>query len=178
MIAPVLQTERLILRAPVQADLDAWAAFMADPEAARYVGGEQPRTVVWRQMAVMTGSWRLKGFGMFSVVDKASGDWIGRAGCWEPEGWPGKEVGWGFRREVRRRGYATEAATAVMDWAFDSLDWSEAIHVITAANLRSAALAKRLGSSLIGSCQLPPPLPAGPVDIWGQTRAQWRARRT
>ena len=45
MIGPTLATERLILRPPVQADLDAWAACMGDEEAQRYLGGAQPREV-------------------------------------------------------------------------------------------------------------------------------------
>ena len=104
MLGPVLETERLILRPPVQADLDGWAEFMADARSARFVGGVQPRAASWRFMATMTGSWALLGFGMFSVIEKASGRWAGRLGPWMPEGWPGTEVGWGVHPAFQGRG--------------------------------------------------------------------------
>ena len=46
----------------------------------------------------MPGAWVLQGFGMFSVVEKSSGRWLGQAGPWKPEGWPGNEIGWTFHR--------------------------------------------------------------------------------
>ena len=82
---------------------------------------------------------------MFSVIEKASGRWVGRLGPWQPEDWPGTEVGWGLAREVWGRGYATEGAAACMDYAFDVLGWTEAIHTIEPDNLASQAVAKRLG---------------------------------
>ena len=73
MLGPTIETSRLILRPPIEEDLDGWAAFTADEEAVRYLGGPQPRETAWRFMAAMAGSWALKGFGMFSVVEKESG---------------------------------------------------------------------------------------------------------
>ena len=118
MIGTTLETERLILRPPVEADLDGWAALHADEDSARFIGGPLERAAAWRAMAAMTGSWWLRGLGMFSVVEKATGRWIGRLGPWQPEGWPGTEVGWGLRREAWGRGFATEGAAAAIDWAF------------------------------------------------------------
>ena len=46
-LGPTLQTARLVLRPPVQADLDAWASSMADEETQRYIGGVQPRAAAW-----------------------------------------------------------------------------------------------------------------------------------
>ncbi len=104
---PTLETERLILRAPRESDLDGYAALMADEESARHIGGVMPRSAVWRGMATMAGSWMLRGFAMFSVIEKHSGAWVGRIGPWAPEAWPGTEVGWGLLRErataLRRR---------------------------------------------------------------------------
>ena len=118
----------------------------------------------------------MQGFAMFSVVEKASGEWIGQTGPWQPEGWPGTEVGWSFKRSSWGRGYAMEAATAAIDWAFDHLQWSEVIHSIDPDNRASQALAARLGSSNRGPGRLPPPLEDHPIEIWGQTREQWLAR--
>ncbi|MDB5426266.1 MAG: N-acetyltransferase, partial [Phenylobacterium sp.] len=47
-LAPILETDRLILRAPVAEDFEAWAAFAADEETMRHLGGPQARSVAWR----------------------------------------------------------------------------------------------------------------------------------
>jgi RimJ/RimL family protein N-acetyltransferase len=173
--APVLETERLILRVPRIEDFDGWAAFYADAETMRHLDGPQPPEAAWRALATMVGCWALCGFGMFSVIHRESGRWIGRVGPWKPQGWPGDEVGWGILREFEGQGFAYEASVATIDWAFDVLGWSNVIHCIPEANVRSAALAQRLGSSRQRQVTLPPP--AGTkVWMWGQTREQWRAR--
>lgn len=177
MLGPTLETDRLFLRPPVEEDLDGWAAFMGDEASARYVGGVQARPAAWRGMAAMTGSWALRGFGMFSVVEKESGRWVGRLGPWSPEGWPGTEVGWGILREFWGKGYASEGAAAAMDWAFDTLGWSDIIHCIDPDNEGSIGVAERLGSVNRGPGKLPAPFETYPVDLWGQTREQWRQRR-
>jgi RimJ/RimL family protein N-acetyltransferase len=68
---------------------------MGDPQASRFIGGPVPRAAAWRGFMAMAGAWSLQGFAMFSMIDKASGRWIGRTGPWQPEGWPGTEVGLG-----------------------------------------------------------------------------------
>jgi RimJ/RimL family protein N-acetyltransferase len=173
---PILETERLILRAPEPADFEAWAAFCADEETARYLGGRQDRIGAWRIMSGMAGAWFSRGFSMFSVVEKETGRWVGRVGPWQPEGWPGTEVGWGIARECWGRGYATEAAEATIDWAFAALDWTEVIHTIEPANVNSQKVAQRLGSRILRQAVLPPPLNVA-VDCWGQSREAWRARK-
>lgn len=174
---PTLETERLILRPPADTDLDRWAQMMDDPVAARFIGGQQPRATAWRFMATMAGSWALNGFGMFSLIEKASGQWLGRIGPWRPEGWPGTEVGWGLHPEAWGRGYAVEAATATIDWVVDHLGWTDVIHCIDPENTPSQAVAQRLGSLNRGAGRLPPPFEDHVVEIWGQTADQWRARR-
>jgi RimJ/RimL family protein N-acetyltransferase len=169
-------TPRLLLRPTQVSDFESWAAFMADPEATRFLGGAQPRALAWRGFMTMAGAWHLQGFGMFSVIERSSGRWVGRLGTWMPEGWPGTEVGWGIIRECWGRGYAVEGATAAIDWAFDELAWSEVIHAIDSKNAASQAVARKLGSELTGTARLPEPIDT-PVEIWGQSRAAWRARR-
>jgi RimJ/RimL family protein N-acetyltransferase len=171
-----IETERLVLRPPRLEDFDAWAGLMNDAEAARFIGGVQPRAVAWRGLMTMAGAWNLQGFAMFSVIEKSTGRWIGRLGPWMPEGWPGTEVGWGLVRDCWGKGYATEGATAAIDWVFATLGWVEVIHLIAADNLASQAVAKRLGSQNRGRVRMPPPFDAEQADVWGQSRSQWSAR--
>jgi RimJ/RimL family protein N-acetyltransferase len=171
-----IETERLVLRPPRLEDLDAWAGLMSDAEAARFIGGVQPRALAWRGLMTMAGAWNLQGFAMFSVIEKSTGRWIGRLGPWMPEGWPGTEVGWGLVRDCWGKGYATEGATAAIDWVFATLDWVEVIHLIAADNLASQAVAKRLGSQNRGRVRMPAPYESEQADVWGQSRSEWFAR--
>ena len=172
-----IQSARLTLRPVRFEDFDGWAALMADPEASRFIGGPQPRSVAWRGFMSVAGAWHLTGCSMFSVVEKASGRWIGRVGPWQPEGWPGPEVGWAIVRDCWGRGYATEAATAAIDWAFAALGWGEVIHTINPENVLSQSVARKLGARNRGAGRLPPPYEQVAVDIWGQSRAEWDRTR-
>jgi RimJ/RimL family protein N-acetyltransferase len=181
MIGPTLETARLILRPPAQEDFDGFVAMGSDPETMRYLGGVKPPDAIWRQMASLTGSWVLLGFAMFSVIEKASGQWIGRLGPWQPGGergnWPGTEVGWGLLASATGKGYAQEGATAAIDWAFDTLGWDNVIHCIDKDNAPSIALAQRLGSQVQREgVRLPAPFDNNFVDVYGQSRAAWKAR--
>ena len=71
-----LDTPRLILRVPRLADLDAFAALMADEETARFIGGVAARAVTWRALMTMIGAWHETGVSMFSVFEKATGRWV------------------------------------------------------------------------------------------------------
>ena len=62
-----------------------------------------------------------------------------------------------------------------MDFAFDRLGWNEVIHTILPENERSQAVAKRLGSRLLRPGHLPAPIDID-LDVWGQSRAEWKAR--
>jgi RimJ/RimL family protein N-acetyltransferase len=173
---PALETERLILRCVREDDLDGFAAMAADAEAMKFLGGVKSRAEVWRSVASLAGSWVLKGYSMFSVVEKTSGSWIGRIGPWSPEGWPGTEIAWGLTRSAWGQGYAAEAANAAIDFAFERLGWDEVIHTIDPDNAPSIVLAKRVGSRFLRRGRLPEPISLD-LDVWGQGRADWLARR-
>ncbi len=180
-LGPTLLTPRLILRPPTQEDFDAFASMALEEDTMRFIGGTAARDAAWRTMATMAGSWALLGFSMFSVLERETGEWIGRLGPWRPGGtegnWPGNEVGWGLKRSAMGRGYAAEGATAAIDWAFDHLGWDHVIHSIQEENAPSIALALRLGSTLEREdVSLPAPYEAVKVDIYGQSRTRWRAR--
>ncbi len=177
MTLPILFTERLILRPPNGDDFEPWAAFGADAETMRFLGGAKPRSEVWRGLCTMAGAWTIRGFSMFSVIERDTGRWVGRVGPWQPEGWPGTEVGWGVASEFAGRGYAYEAAVASIDYAVDVLGWTDIMHSIDLGNDRSRRLAERLGAVNRGRTSLPPPFHNDVVDDWGQTADAWRARR-
>jgi RimJ/RimL family protein N-acetyltransferase len=126
----------------------------------------------------MAGAWQLTGVGMFSVIEKQRNLWIGRVGPWQPYGWPGTEVGWALHRDAWGKGYAVEAARAAMDFAFDTLGWTEVIHCINPENAPSAAVARKLGASIRGQSTMPAPFEHEVVDIWAQSRDDWKRRVT
>lgn len=168
---PEIRTDRLILRPPIENDFEEWASFSADEHVMRHLGGTQPRSVAWRTMAMHTGSWLLRGFGLFSVVERSTGKWVGRAGPMKPEGWTDIEIGYSFAHSVWGRGYATEAASAAMIWSFDTLGCKQVVHYIIPENGPSIAVAERIGSTLLGETRLPPPVAHDTTFlVYGQSR--------
>lgn len=173
---PRLETERLILRPWRIEDFGRYAEMFAAP-ATHFIGGPLVAGDAWRRFLQMPGAWALQGFAMFAVEEKASGLFMGQAGPWQPFGWPGTEVGYAFHPDAWGRGYATEACTAAIDWAFGHLGWTDVIHSIDVGNTASQNVAKRLGATNRGRGRFQPPHDRFEIDVWGQTREQWRARR-
>lgn len=168
---PIIETERLLLR-PVdpERDFDAWAAAMADPDTVRYLGIEpQDRAQAWRNMAIVVGHWRIRGYGFFSLQHRQTGAWVGRVGPWYPEGWPAPEIGWTIAPGFRRQGYAIEAARASLRFARETLGWASVIHVILEGNAGSIAVAEKLGSRYLRRQDGLPGVTAERVLIYGQT---------
>ncbi len=143
---PVLETERLILRAPIGSDWKAFADY-AGSERARYTGGPIKRPQAWRAWGHVIGHWVMRGYGLFVFTLKDSDVPLGMAGPWQPEGWPEGEIGWTIvAPEHEGKGFAFEAAARGRDHAFNELGWDTAVSYIDAPNERSVALAKRLGA--------------------------------
>jgi RimJ/RimL family protein N-acetyltransferase len=172
---PVLETARLRLRPPGSDDFDAWAAMLADEPVARFVGGVQGATGAWRSLSSVAGAWALYGFGMFSVVERASGRWIGRIGPWQPAGWPGPEIGWALVRDAWGQGYATEAAARTATWARDALGWTHMIHPIHPDNAPSMRVAMRLGSRPLDGYDTRSIHPDLPLLVYGRSLVDWPA---
>lgn len=142
----VLETERLILRAPLMQDFEVWANFAAS-ERAQYIGGPYTYAKAWRAFGHMVGHWPLRGFGLFVITVKGSDAAIGAAGPWYPMDWPEKEIGWTiWSPEYEGKGIAHEAALATRTHAYTTLGWSQAVSYIDEPNARSIALAERLGA--------------------------------
>jgi RimJ/RimL family protein N-acetyltransferase len=144
-LVPRIETDRLVLRGFEERDLDAHAAACADPEVMRYLGGALDRAQSWRQMATHLGHWTLRGYGNWAIERKFDGVLIGRIGLWNPEGWPGLEMGWKLVRGAWGNGYATEAGLTILNWTWNELTISQVISIIDPRNLASQQVAKRLG---------------------------------
>ncbi|MFZ5708374.1 MAG: GNAT family N-acetyltransferase [Pseudomonadota bacterium] len=154
--APVLTTERLILRVPRAGDFRPWAEF-AMSDRARHVGGPLTRALAWRSMCHLTGHWVHRGFGMFIFSDRSAPDTpLGMSGPWFPEGWPEREIGWSvWNPAAEGRGFAFEAARAARKWARDRLGWTGAVSYIDRENTRSQALARRMGAVVEAGAAIP-----------------------
>ena len=105
-----MHTERLVLRGFTHDDFEPFATIVSDPEVVRYLDDGAPisREDCWRGMALFIGHWHLRGYGWWAVEDRRSGEFLGRIGLYNPEGWPGIEVGWLLRRDAWGAGLATE----------------------------------------------------------------------
>ena len=169
---PIIETERLIMREiDPERDFDEWAYSMADEGTVRYLGTKpMSRAEAWRSMAVAIGHWTIRGYGFFSLESKATGEWVGRVGPWYPEGWIAPEVGWTISPKHLRKGYATEAARASLDYVFNTLGWDSVIHCILDGNEASAGVAEKIGSRFIRTEPGIPGVTEDRVLIYGQSR--------
>lgn len=141
---------RLLLRQFRAADIDVYAAMLADPEVLRFLGGAEavPRDEAWRHLAMLTGHWQLRGFGHWAVEVKETRRFVGRVGLWFPEGWPDYEVGWVIDRAAWGHGYATEAARPALHHAVHTLGIRHVISLIEVGNERSVRVAEKLGGRI------------------------------
>ena len=169
-----LETDRLTLRMLRESDFDAYAEMCADPQVMRYIGDGQPllRPMAWRKMAMMIGHWSLRGYGLWAVEERSSGALVGHIGFWNPEGWPGFELGWTLRRSFWGQGYATEGARTALKFAFTQLEQPHIISLIHPENVASIRVAERLGERLFDSTELM----GKPVLVYRITREEWLVR--
>lgn len=143
-----IETPRLLLRLPDESDAQPLMEIHQDPEVIKFVTMTAPPggiTVAWRNVAMMIGHWHLRGYGQWTVVEKTSGEIIGRVGPFNPEGWPGVELTWVIRRSHWGAGLATESARAALAWTWNAVAADEIISVIRPDNLRSIRVAEKLG---------------------------------
>jgi RimJ/RimL family protein N-acetyltransferase len=156
----VLATERLLLRLPEPGDADALHRAYGDPEVMRYVGEGVPFTFEETQATIerFRERWRAEGFGALVVEPAAGGGVIGEVDllAWDRETWAyglreklgpetELELGWTLARDAWGRGYATEAAIALRDWAFRELQPPRLISMIFPGNVRSQRVAEKIG---------------------------------
>jgi RimJ/RimL family protein N-acetyltransferase len=156
-----LETDRLVLRAPVPEDAETLAPTYADPVVMRYVGDGRALTRAETERSVrrMIERWEADGFGLFTTVRKEDGAVIGRVGLlvWNTDTWEPTtraqaaevptevEVGYTLGRDFWGQGYATEAAGAVRDYALGGLGAERLIALIIHGNTASENVARKLG---------------------------------
>lgn len=162
----ILETERLYLRhIDPDKDFDAIADCYSDDKTMTHIGGKaMDRAQSWRSMAMLIGHREIRGYSFMSVIEKATGAWVGRVGPWNPQGWPEPEVGWTIHRDHWRKGYAKEAAAACLPYVRDQLGWSRVIHVIAKDNFASEKTAEAIGSKRLYEIDHLPGF--GNVECW------------
>lgn len=151
-----LETTRLKLRKFRDSDWEPYAVMCAEPDVMRYLGTgvTLSRDDAWRSIASILGHWQLRGYGMWALESKETGDLVGRAGFIDPPGWPGFELGWVLGKPHWGKGYATEAAREALRYAYAVLKRDRVISLIRHANTPSIRVAERLGSKLAGEVEL------------------------
>lgn len=144
---PVIQTERLILRAPRESDHPAMVAFYAS-DRSRFVGGPCDAFDAWGRLMAGLGHWALRGYGWWVVEERATGAVAGRLGVGFSHGWDEPELGWHIYEGFEGRGLAMEGALAARHHANTVWGMGPLISYIVPENTRSRALAERMGATV------------------------------
>ncbi|MGL4235329.1 GNAT family N-acetyltransferase [Tabrizicola sp.] len=159
---PVLETERLILRAPQPSDWPAFRDYRASPRTA-FTGGTKKEHEAAEQFASFFGHWIMRGHGRLIAEDRATGQPIGHFGPMQWEDHAEVELTWSlWTAEAEGRGLATEAATAMYNWAFGPLALTSARAEVHRDNAASHAIARRLGGQVTDN-ERPKWMPEGTV---------------
>ena len=144
----VTKSKRLFLRFLTYSDQITLTLLFADPDVMRF--GDGPRSPEWVQdwLRHTLDSYARRGYGPWAVVEKASGETIGYCGLFHYPDVNGRaeiEIGYRLARAHWGQGYATEAVTAVRDYAFAALEMPRLIALIDPANTTSIRVAEKAG---------------------------------
>ncbi|MDQ2806175.1 MAG: GNAT family N-acetyltransferase, partial [Chloroflexota bacterium] len=165
---PTLETDRLIIRPFVAADIDAaYAVFEGHPDVWRYDPGRQ-RTYEERAREIQyrIAQYAREGFGCMAVTRRSDGVLLGYCGLqtWlratHPLASLETELFYKLGRAYWGQGYATEACRAMIAHAFTDLRLPRLVTVTAAANAESLALLRRLGMQIV-------PSPTDPAEVNG-----------
>ncbi|MFC3654275.1 GNAT family N-acetyltransferase [Xanthomonas hyacinthi] len=141
---PYLQSERLTLREYRLKDFDAFADHLADPESAAHLALVD-REAAWRIFSSQAGLWLLQGAGWWAVEVRQTGRLVGNVGAFFREGATTMELGWNTYRALWGRGFASEAAAIVLDYALEVRREPKIRALIDPGNTSSLRVAQRLG---------------------------------
>ncbi len=178
-----LHTERLLLRTWQPADLPGFAALNADPQVMRHFPGVMSRAQSDAMARRMQAHFVTHGFGYWVLERRDQPRLLGVLGlqqvAFAAAFTPAVEIGWRIQRQHWRQGYALEAATAVLAFAFAQLQLEQVLAFTVPANLPSQALMQRLGMQRDPAEDFAHPLlPAGhPLRahlLYRIGREQWR----
>jgi RimJ/RimL family protein N-acetyltransferase len=140
----LIETERLLLRPIELADLDEFTALHTDPKVTRFIRPLN-RSAARARIRLAGREWKEHGYGIVTVLDRQSDDFLGRAGLKYWAEFDETELGWALRRDAWGHGYATEAARACLEWGFAEFDMPYLTAMINPDNTRSVRVAERLG---------------------------------
>ena len=176
----MLETERLRLRELEEGDLPALRRILQDPVTMRAYEGAFDEAGVLDWLRNQQRRYREEGRGLWAVLLKDGGEMIGQCGL-TYQSWGERrvlEVGYLFERAFWHRGYATEAARACRDYAFDRLGAQEVFSIIRDSNFASQAVARRNGMTLRGGfCQALPRRGYAPSGVLHQAGGAGRRSR-
>jgi RimJ/RimL family protein N-acetyltransferase len=141
---PLLQTERLTLREYRRADFDAFADHLANPVSAAHLGPADRHTA-WRIFCSHAGLWLIHGAGWWAVEERQTKQLVGSVGAFFREESPVMELGWNTFGAFGGQGYASEAAAAALNYAFEIRREPKVRALIATANASSLGVAQRLG---------------------------------
>lgn len=151
MDVPVLETQRLRLRAHTVEDFPALAAVWAEAAVTRYIGGKPSTpTEAWARLLRYGGLWPLLGYGYWAVEEKMSGQFVGDVGfadfhrALEPAIHGTAEMGWVLGARFHGKGYASEAVAAALQW-LDAAGKGRSVCIIDPANAPSLRVAAKHG---------------------------------
>lgn len=147
MTPPTFHTQRLTLGPLTQAHVDAFIAFCAT-EDSRFLGGPADRSDAWEGAVLSAGQWVLRGYGYFWLTETVSHLPVGRVGITHPDHWPEAELAWTIYPAFQGKGYATEAAQFVRDWAARERGLGPLMSLIHQDNAPSIRVAEKLGARL------------------------------
>lgn len=150
--APVIETERLLLRGQSRTDFDAFAALWGDPEVTRFIGGKpSTREEAWNRLLRNIGHWEEMGFGPWMVCEKDSGRLVGDIGfanfqrTLEPTLGETPEIGWVMSPAAHGKGYASEAVAAALAWGDANFEEPRTVCIIAPGNAASLRVAEKNG---------------------------------
>lgn len=146
-VAPTLTTDRLTLRPLRWEDFADYAAFLAT-DRAWGMGGPHGLRTAWEYFCNDTAQWVLFGHGGLMIVPNGSDAPVGQVAVCHGPIFPEPELGWFLYAGQEGKGYASEAARALRDWAFDVRGLVTLVSYIDPGNAASVRLAERIGGVL------------------------------